>query len=294
MNILAQIKSLQQQANQLELQLADLEQRFRDTNRMLRNARLKALYLRSNEALRAPAEKYSLWHIGVRIVGSAIAAAIAFVLLFLLNLSVSGIVIGAMLAAFVMFALLSWAMVNPATASLPKLIAEQEKLKELSEEELSRLNKKVENLREQILTTNATIKELTDSNREKREQLLKQNWKTMQGADWVEYLVQVFEALGASAQTARMKGVDGVDLIVRFGEVMIAVQAKGYVGSVDKEAIAQVVAGKTHYDCDRAAVITNSRFSAPARPFAASRSCYLIGEKEFPAFVMGSNLEMFE
>lgn len=294
MNTLAQIEALKQEVVQLSSQLAESEQHSRVARKLLRKAKLRALYLRFAQALRAPAKEYSLWFPGVLIVGSFLGAAIAFVLLFLLGLSATSLAIGTSLAAVAMLGFLTRAIISPATSTLATLIAEQQTIKAQLRQDLIQWEGESEDRRRRIETTKSTINELADSNRIEREQLLKENWKTMQGTEWQEFLVKVFEALGASAQMARTTGDEGVDLLVRFGEMMIAVQAKGFVGSVDKEAIQQVVAGKAHYGCDRAAVITNSRFSAPARSIALGHSCFLIGEQEFPAFVMGSNLEMFQ
>ncbi|TWU21958.1 restriction endonuclease [Bythopirellula polymerisocia] len=293
MNILAHIETLKQQAAQFSSQLAETERHSRDTLTVVRRAKRRVLYYRFARALREPAKDYSLWFPGVLVVGFAFAAALAFVFLFLVGLSSTTIAIGMLVSAVAMLILLAMAISRPATVELPAFLEEQLTCIRQHKQELDRINTDAKKLREQILSTKATINELAESDRLKRQLLLKENWKTLEGAQWQEYLVKVFEALGASAQTARTSGEEGVDLIVRFGEIMIAVQTKGYVGSVGKEAVQQVVAGKVHYGCDRAAVITNSRFTAPARSIAMGQSCFLIGEQEFPAFVMGSNLEMF-
>lgn len=294
MNTLTQIEALKQKGAQLESQIAESERLSQVARKSLRRAKFREVYLRFVQNLRAPAKEYSLWFPGVLIVGAALAAADGFLLLYLLGFSAGTIVVGIVLAVVAMLAFLGRAITYPPTSALTPLIAEQQSLKSELQQEVMQRDEEATNLRQQMLSDKATMDELTDANRLRREQLLKEKWKTMQGTEWQEYLVQVFEALGASAQLARTAGDEGVDLIVRFGEIMIAVQAKGFVGSVDKEAIQQVVAGKVHYGCDRAAVITNSRFTAPARSLAMSNSCFLIGEKEFPAFVMGSNLEMFQ
>ena len=294
MNTLAHMKSLRQQAAQLKQELAKAEQTTRDLQKSLRRAKLRALYFRGAQALRAPAADYSLWFPGVLIVGTVAAAAFSLVILLPLGLSATGIVLGMALAGAAALGLLAAAISSPATSALPSLLAEQQSLKAQLQQGLAQLRAEAAGLQQQISTAEATIGELLASDRYNREQLLKQNWKAMRGTEWEQYLVQVFEALGASAETNRTTGDQGVDLLVRFGEMMIAVQAKGYVGSVGNDAVQQVIAGKAFYGCDRAAVITNSRFTAPARSLAECNSCFLIGEKEFPAFVMGSNWEMFE
>jgi restriction system protein len=111
----------------------------------------------------------------------------------------------------------------------------------------------------------------------------------MRGYVWEDYLVQVCRTLGAKVERTGKSGDQGVDLIVEFGTRRIAVQAKGFDDEygVNNEAVQEAYTGKACYKCDACAVITNTRFMKSATQSAIATGCILIGEDEFPDFVMG-------
>jgi hypothetical protein len=121
-----------------------------------------------------------------------------------------------------------------------------------------------------------------------RAQLLRREWKAMRDADWERFLAEVCLTLGLPVELTAKTGDQGVDLVVQSGTRRIAVQAKGYFHSVGNGAVQEVVAGARMHKCDSCAVITNSRFTPAAKELAAANRCVLIGEDEFPEFVMGN------
>jgi restriction system protein len=68
----------------------------------------------------------------------------------------------------------------------------------------------------------------------------------------------------------------GIDIIAERGGIRWGVQVKRHTRLVKLSAVSQAVAALAHYNCDRAMVITNGRFSASARTLAASNNCLLI------------------
>ncbi len=68
----------------------------------------------------------------------------------------------------------------------------------------------------------------------------------------------------------------GIDIIAERGKVRWGIQVKRHKQLIGMAAVSQVVAALAHYNCDRAMVITNGRFSASARMLAASNNCLLI------------------
>lgn len=110
-------------------------------------------------------------------------------------------------------------------------------------------------------------------------------WRSLTGEEWEEWLTAVFEYHGYGVEATKTTGDQGVDLIVKYGTIRIAVQAKGYAGAVGNAAVQEVVAGKSFYDCSRMAVITNSTFTKAARELAACNDCILIGEAEIERLV---------
>jgi restriction endonuclease Mrr len=164
------------------------------------------------------------------------------------------------------------------------LIDVEEHLRKLLDERLELKRK----LREEIREQKRKLHEANLFRRWQRKNLLQRNWKAMRGYEWEEYLVEVCRALGAS-RVDRIGGAgdQGVDLIVEFGAKRIAVQAKGYENPVGNTAVQEAYAGMTHHRCTACAVITNSWFRKSAIEIADSTFCILIGENEFPDFVMG-------
>jgi HJR/Mrr/RecB family endonuclease len=117
--------------------------------------------------------------------------------------------------------------------------------------------------------------------------LYQQNWRALRDIEFERYLETVFRALGYTVETTALTGDQGVDLVVSKNGVRIAIQVKGYLHSVSNTAIQQAFAGMVHYQCDRCAVITNSRFTSGAVQLAESVRCILIDEDCFESFVMG-------
>lgn len=286
------------QSHQVRLEsfLRELQSTQSEANRTRKNlwiSQLRRLYFQFAKTLRQPQEAYDLWDTGVLLVLPAAVAVIAFILFYSLGLQTITISIGLIAISITTGVALGLALTTPQTDQLPGLIAEEAtKTLELSRQ-LSSLKESIRQLKWQIGSTKTSIKNLLASNRLKREMLLKENWRAMRDVDWKKYLVRVFEALGAQASMTKTTGDQGVDLVVIFGSNRIAIQAKGYEKSVGNSAVQQVAAGKNHYGCNKAAVITNSYFTPAAHELADSNSVILIGMKEFPAFVLGSNLEIF-
>ena len=105
------------------------------------------------------------------------------------------------------------------------------------------------------------------------------------GAEFEEYLRKLFVALGYRQVTKTPASGDfGADLIMvdaRTGK-KIAVQAKFYTGNapLGNTPVQEVVASLSHYGAQVGWVVTNNRFSQPARELAKDNGVHLIdGEK---------------
>ena len=68
----------------------------------------------------------------------------------------------------------------------------------------------------------------------------------------------------------------GVDIIAEKDGIRWGIQVKRYSGLVKAAAVRQVVTGLRMYDCDRAMVITNGRYSTVARRLADGNDCILV------------------
>jgi restriction endonuclease Mrr len=99
----------------------------------------------------------------------------------------------------------------------------------------------------------------------------------MTGAEFERYVGQVFHDNGHHAAVTKATGDYGVDLILNG---YIAVQVKKYSSPVGPKAVQEVVAGKAHYKCTEAWVVTNSTFTSAAAMLADSNGVRLIAGEE--------------
>jgi HJR/Mrr/RecB family endonuclease len=122
---------------------------------------------------------------------------------------------------------------------------------------------------------------------DKCQTLLRHRWRDMRGDDFEQFLAEVLRTVGYEVHVVGQSGDQGVDLIAVKDGKRVAVQAKGYAGSVGNFAVQEVYAGMTHYSCHACAVITNSTFTPSALSLAASTQCLLVHEDNFTEFVYG-------
>lgn len=95
-----------------------------------------------------------------------------------------------------------------------------------------------------------------------------------------------FEALVGDLLTRRgyrvrhtgRSGDLGVDMIAERSPNRYAVQVKRQAQPVSRHAVSDAVAGKAHYGCNAAMVVTNATFSPGALALARSNGCELVDE----------------
>jgi hypothetical protein len=121
----------------------------------------------------------------------------------------------------------------------------------------------------------------------RKNQLLLRDWRVLRGAEFEGFLAEVFETLGFSVQTTKASGDQGVDLIVVKGDNRLAIQAKGYEGSVGNTAVQEAFSGMTFYGCNSCVVITNSEFTRGAYELAKGTGCYLVDGQLIPTLIEG-------
>ena len=125
------------------------------------------------------------------------------------------------------------------------------------------------------------------SDEHRRKQLLAENWRAMRSVEFEQFLERVFAELGYVVETTKVTGDQGIDLIIAYRGKRIAIQVKGYLHSVSNSAVQEAHTGMTHYRCDAAAVITNSKFTQSAVELAKSVRCQLVDEDLLPSLVLG-------
>lgn len=102
----------------------------------------------------------------------------------------------------------------------------------------------------------------------------------MNGFEFEAFLTKLFDGLGYIVSLNSKTNDQGVDLILKKGTDVIAVQAKRYNGVVSNAAIQQVVAGATYYNCNKMMVVTNSYFTNPAINLASVNKVELWDREE--------------
>ncbi len=241
------------------------------------------------------------------LVGPAATAAFVLVLtdLFIASWSVKFLLCGVGTACCV--AALAALLYSPTDALLPAAIVHAESISQLANERLGQrraadglddILKQLRRLRderseqeEKLRAEIAYVKRQIAYVKRERSNLLQENWRSLRGDDWEDFLVTVFCSLGANAKRTneRCSSDQGVDLIVEFAGQRIAVQAKGYgfKNHVSNKAVQEAYTGAQHWGCGACAVITNSRFIRKAKELADSTNCVLIANDEFPDLVLG-------
>jgi restriction system protein len=124
-------------------------------------------------------------------------------------------------------------------------------------------------------------------------QLAMVNWRALRGGDFEGFLAQVFQLHGFNVTRTGKSGDQGIDLIVTSPMFRLAIQVKGYEGSVSNDAVQEAYTGKKHYEYKHSyefthsVVITNSLFTKSARDVANSVGCLLIDETRMPDLIAG-------
>lgn len=104
-----------------------------------------------------------------------------------------------------------------------------------------------------------------------------QDISMLSGVDFEAYLAKLLKEVGfESVVGTPASGDQGADLIARRNGRTIAIQAKGYRGSVGNGAVQEIVGALRFYRADEGWVVTNSTFTASARALAQANNIRLI------------------
>lgn len=111
----------------------------------------------------------------------------------------------------------------------------------------------------------------------------------LSGAVFEEYLELLFRRLGYRVQRTRAAGDYGGDLVITGKDgARTVVQAKRYSKAVGVRAVQEVVAAMRAYECERAMVVTNSRFTKQASHLAATNDVELWDRDELVRRLMAA------
>jgi hypothetical protein len=282
-----QASSLSRRVGENDAKRLELERSLGEAEGLASGEHRRLRFRQLQQTVRRPAESFSLWPVGLILVGGVFAGSVTFVFWKIAGGSY-GLAFTAFLAgAGVAASALAWLLYVPGMWELNAIVEQTASRLRAARELGNRLQGELSDVRRLLRSDTQTLDAIRQSLQFQREALLQENWKAMRGPVWEDFLARAFRLLGATVQPTGASGDQGVDLIATIGPRCYAIQAKGYEGSVGNGAVQEAVAGMAHYRCNACAVITNSRFTVSATALAESNRCRLIGEDEVPALVLG-------
>lgn len=119
----------------------------------------------------------------------------------------------------------------------------------------------------------------------------------LDGPAFERYVARLLEQRGYRVQHTGRSGDLGVDLIAEKAPYRYAIQVKRQDDPVSRRAVSDAVAGKQHYGCNAAMVITNNFFSPGAKQLARSTGCRLVDRATLADWILDaaqvSSIERF-
>ena len=101
----------------------------------------------------------------------------------------------------------------------------------------------------------------------------------MDGPAFEHFVARLLQERGFHARVTGAPGDLGVDILAEKQGLRYAIQVKRQAGLVSRRSVSDAVAGKIHYGCNVAMVITNSFFSPGAIELARSTGCELVNRE---------------
>ena len=108
----------------------------------------------------------------------------------------------------------------------------------------------------------------------------------MEGLAFEHYVCRLLVHQGFVANVTPASNDFGVDIVAERNGRKLAIQVKCYCTAVPRNAISDAVAGKLHYGCDHAMVVTNNYFTRGAKELAYSTDCQLIDRDLFARWIL--------
>jgi hypothetical protein len=102
------------------------------------------------------------------------------------------------------------------------------------------------------------------------------DFRTLKNIEFETYVRRWLEGAGYTVVGTRATGDQGADLIAKRNGRTIAIQAKGYTGTVGNSAVQEIIGALRVYNADEGWVVTNSTFTRSARELAHANKIRLI------------------
>jgi restriction system protein len=108
----------------------------------------------------------------------------------------------------------------------------------------------------------------------------------MTGIQFEHYVAKLLTHQGYKAQVTVASRDFGIDVIAQKQAVKYAIQVKRQVKNISRRAVSDAVAGKFHYNCTSAMVVTNVFFTSGAQELAKSTGCRLVDRDELAKWIL--------
>jgi hypothetical protein len=296
---------LNREIGQLETDLARLGIEQSALAKSVSRAARRRRYLGLAQLLRKPTASFPLWPWAVLLIGPLVVGLLCLIVVSFVSssafVSLAAFLIGAITAAASVAALLYHPADAVLAAVIPRADADWQSEKSSHEE----VSARVRDVNQQLQKLFDDRRQLAASEKLQRAMLLQRNWKAMRGIEWEDFLVEVCRTLGAHVDrvpnsayvppgptkpvaAGRKTIVSPANhLIVTLSPRRIAVAAIAGISPFHPAAVQQSLNELAQHGCETSAIIANTRLTAGSRELAAHRRCTLIGEDEFPDFVLG-------
>jgi hypothetical protein len=270
-----------------EAEVARLESERRIVAKDVAKASRWLRYYQLAQRLRAPRKSFDMWPIAVMLFGPILIGIMAMIIVHLPTSSGLLAFFAFLLGTIGGVGLFGALLFRPVDALLPAAISEAEVQSRLAN---ARLQEKLGRIAEVKQWLQRLVEERRDqiaSGKLQRAALLQRSWKTMKGAEWEDFVVEVLRTHGAQVDRTARVGGDDANLVADFGHRRVAVFTEGEGHNIASSTIQQALAARERHRCDSCAVIINRRFTGAAQDFAQRNGCSAIGTREFPDFVLG-------
>ena len=124
------------------------------------------------------------------------------------------------------------------------------------------------------------------SKRKERLRLLRMDdVDNMAGPTFAQYVAELLRYRGFKTTLTPARNDYGADIVAERDGTKYAVQCKRHGENISRQAISDAVAGKHHYECTVAMVITNRHFRSGARELANSTRCVLVDRDKLAEWI---------
>uniref|UniRef100_A0A1D9GB45 Restriction endonuclease type IV Mrr domain-containing protein n=1 Tax=Moorena producens (strain JHB) TaxID=1454205 RepID=A0A1D9GB45_MOOP1 len=138
----------------------------------------------------------------------------------------------------------------------------------------------------------AEVKNAKSSVEDRRESKLSKNIDeqldaidNIKGREFKKFMAKLFKQLGYQVKRTPATADYGADLVIQKGDIKAVVQAKIKQGSVGIKAVQEVTGAIGYYQANLGLVITNSKFTEPAKNMAASNKIGLFDRDDLKKII---------